>query len=212
MNDFILRRLENVYTILTILWSGLIRERDSLRCFDIEVDSDHNYRIDRINEIKHTLLHIISEYRCNQSDSVIPKVKPIIFPFKKSDVNPFCFPPYLYSLRDICESLEIKITRGLLIYLKMDSQFLAKTEYTDLSGYNQLPLTEEEIYKLIFLSELPEAIEFTNWVFMDLYPGILTYGILYLNDIQSKKLSYWINRRKWDQKINDIRKYKTKKN
>lgn len=81
----------------------------------------------------------------------------------------------LFCLTDVCKALAIRNTHSSRFNLNQGG---VHEMYTPTSGGNQMLtfISEENLYRIVFRSTKPEAINFQNWVFAEVLPSIRKTG------------------------------------
>ena len=81
----------------------------------------------------------------------------------------------LFCLADVCKSLDIKNQNPKRFDLNIGG--LHKMSLPTTSGVQTLSfISEENLYRIIFRSNKPEALSFQNWVFAEVLPTIRKTG------------------------------------
>lgn len=103
-----------------------------------------------------------------------------IFNFKSTPVRTqFVDGNIWFCLIDVCDSLNLR--RGSKVVDRLEEAGVRKTSLSYTSGAKEVSfINEPNLYRLIFRSNKPAAVQFGNWVYEEVLPTIRktgTYGV-----------------------------------
>lgn len=99
-----------------------------------------------------------------------------IFNFKSTPVRTQIIDNNIwFCLIDVCDSL--KLCRGSKVVDRLDEAGVRKTSLSYTSGAKEVSfINEPNLYRLIFRSNKPAAVQFGNWVYEEVLPSIRKTG------------------------------------
>lgn len=99
-----------------------------------------------------------------------------IFNFKSTPVRTQIIDNHIwFCLIDVCDSLALK--RGSKVVDRLEKAGVRKTSLSYTSGAKEVSfINEPNLYRLIFRSNKPAAVQFGNWVYEEVLPSIRKTG------------------------------------